>query len=498
MPYCMLFNNTPLFQHLVEENSLIRSKVPELLHPLLNLHFEKVDKAFSPGLTVIHWISINLDAFITAVTTSLRELDLLVTRITDICDHRIFQTCEEIEKLKLIHLPELSMRTSEFHNTTCELCDAASLLMETKSESVERAVRELIDLLTGPEVFLETFEDEDEPGALSVRRRIEQRAKLLQEAENLMSCYEQVVIDSQLRLLRTTLEKLRKRLLVKLLAYDDANKDKPDNPLFEADLILAVPSVIMKPSLDEIQQMLNSTITVIISTTKSVYRWGQARHTVPHPPTQGSHGMQSLHSRSAVRSRFHLTSEASSDTSSMKTFHQCIAGNKEVQKLTYALGAAVNSTKRVILATTDKFNIYTHLWEIDRKAKMVEFMEKHNPGVNEFRMEMSEYAKIGDVIDAEPDIVVAGTISLNTEKLKLALTTEMRAWIVSYGRTMNHKYQMVTEEVFKSIDDWTKMLSRPLSDLEDIRTIMATLKDIRKNEIEIDMSLDPIEVSCRM
>lgn len=462
----------------------------------MDLHYEKVDKAFSPGLTVIHWISINLNSFITAVTASLKELDLLVTRIIDICDHRIFQPCREIEKLQLIQLPELSMRISEFHNTTCELCDAASSLIETKSESAERAVHELIDLLTGPEVFLETFEDEDEPGALSVKRRMEQRAKLMQETDNLGACYEQVVVDSQLKLLRTTLERLRKRLLVKVLTYDEANRSKPDDPLFEADLILAVPNVLMKPSADEIQQQVNSTVTVIISTTKSVYRWGQARHTVPHPPMQESHGM--LHNRSALRSRLHVASETSSDVSSLKTFHQLIVGNKEVQKLTYTLGAAINSTKRVVLATTEKFNVYTHLWDVDRKKEMVEFMEKHNPGVSEFRMEMNEYAKLGEVIDAEPDIVVAGTISLNTEKLKLALTTEMRAWIVSYGRTMNHKYQTVMEEVFKSIDDWTKMLSHPLSDLDDVRSVMATLKDIRENEIKIDMSLDPIEVSYRL
>lgn len=481
-----------VFQHLVQENNLIRSKVPDLHRPLIGLHFEKVDKSFSPGLTVIHWISINLDSFISAVTASLKQLQLLITRITDISENRIFLPCKEIEQLALIQLPDFSTSASMFHNTTSELCKAASLRIETKSESVERAVSELIDVLTGPEVILETFEDEKEPGALSVKRRMDQRSKLMTEAEDMRSCYEQVVIDAQFRLLRTSLENIRKRLSVKLLTYDESCKDRPDHPLFESHLILAVPNITMKPSLDEIQQLLNSTVSAITSTTKSVYRWGQTRNIVPHPPPGDL-----LHSRSGLRSRLHLHSETSQEgASNMKTFYQAVSGHKEIQKLVSALSSAVNSTKRVILAATDKFNNYSHLWEVDRDPKMKEFMEKYNPGVNEFRMEMSDYAKLGSVIDGEPDVMDAGTISLNTEKLKLALTTEMRAWVIIYGRTMNHKYQTVMEEVFRSIDDWTKRLSHPLTDLDDVRSIMATLKEIRENEIEIDMSLDPIEVGC--
>lgn len=51
------------------------------------------------------------------------------------------------------------------------------------------------------------------------------------------------------------------------------------------------------------------------------------------------------------------------------------------------------------------------------------------------------------------------------------------------------------EEVFSSIDEWSKQLSHTIKDLDDIRAVMATLKDIRENEIRVDMALGPIEVS---
>lgn len=49
-------------------------------------------------------------------------------------------------------------------------------------------------------------------------------------------------------------------------------------------------------------------------------------------------------------------------------------------------------------------------------------------------------------------------------------------------------------EIFNFIEDLNKRLSRPIKDLDDIRFAMAALKDIRENEIRVDMSIGPIEV----
>ncbi len=87
-----------------------------------------------------------------------------------------------------------------------------------------------------------------------------------------------------------------------------------------------------------------------------------------------------------------------------------------------------------------------------------------------------------------------GTLCLHTEKIKLALCTEAKSWRVAFGRAMNTKYQSLMEEVSGCLEDWLKRLSRPLNDLDDIREVMAALKEIRENEIRIDMSLEPIEV----
>ncbi len=460
--------------------------------PLMDLHFEKVDQVISPGLTVVRWSSINIDAFITSVTDAFKELDLLIDRLIGIHENRIIHNCKEIENIVLFEFPESgAVDASQFYKTTSKLCSAAGETMETKSQVIETAVRELVEILTGPDVFLEMADNSEEPGAITIKRKLEQRAKLLQEGESLTAIYEQLLVDSQYRLLRWALEAIRKRLAIKMITYGETMQDNPDNPLFMSDLILSIPNIVLKPSLDEIQQWLNKTVSSITSTTKEVLRWGQARHT-PCPPLESRrHTVASL-GGSRLRSHYH--SDSFIDRQEGKSFYRAVSEHKEIQKLSSVLSAAINSTKRVIVATIERFTVYEHLWKTEREVEMKKLMGERNPGVNEFRVEMSEYAQLVDVIAMEPDACNAGAIALDMEKLKLAMSTEARAWVVSYGRTMDQKYQRVMEEVFKSIDDWTKRLSRPLKDLDDIRSVMATLKEIRENEIQIDMSLDPIEV----
>lgn len=60
---------------------------------------------------------------------------------------------------------------------------------------------------------------------------------------------------------------------------------------------------------------------------------------------------------------------------------------------------------------------------------------------------------------------------------------------------MNEKYRQVMLDTLDQIEDLSKRLSRPIKDLDDIRVTMAAQKELRENEITIDLSLSPIEVS---
>ena len=83
------------------------------------------------------------------------------------------------------------------------------------------------------------------------------------------------------------------------------------------------------------------------------------------------------------------------------------------------------------------------------------------------------------------------------DDLKITITAEAKSWRVTYGRHMNTKYLTLMDRIMEHIEDLHKRLSRPIKDLDDVRQAMATLKELRENEIEMDSALGPVEVRER-
>ena len=84
---------------------------------------------------------------------------------------------------------------------------------------------------------------------------------------------------------------------------------------------------------------------------------------------------------------------------------------------------------------------------------------------------------------------------LSLDDLRISISAEAKAWKVCYGRTMNKKYLELMEKIIEQVEDMHRRLSRPVNDLDDVRQAMTALKDARENEIFIDSSMSPVEVS---
>lgn len=80
---------------------------------------EKVDEVISPGLTVLRWTSLNIDAFLQSVEESLVELEVLVERISNTLEFQIEKVLQDIQNTVLCELPDSEAWTvDEFYNHT--------------------------------------------------------------------------------------------------------------------------------------------------------------------------------------------------------------------------------------------------------------------------------------------------------------------------------------------------------------------------------------------
>lgn len=88
-------------------------------------------------------------------------------------------------------------------------------------------------------------------------------------------------------------------------------------------------------------------------------------------------------------------------------------------------------------------------------------------------------------------------VHFSVETLKLGLVTETRAWLCLYGKACAEKYNSQMCNIFSFIEDMSQRLSRPVLDLDDIKLAMEALKEIREQELLIDMAIGPIEVKAQ-
>lgn len=104
---------------MVEQNDRIRGRIPEIFSTLMEPHLEKVDEVISPGLTVLRWTSLNIEAFLQSVEDSLMELELLVERVSNTLEFQIEGVLQDIQNTVLCELPDSEAWTvDEFYNRT--------------------------------------------------------------------------------------------------------------------------------------------------------------------------------------------------------------------------------------------------------------------------------------------------------------------------------------------------------------------------------------------
>ena len=119
----------------------------------------------------------------------------------------------------------------------------------------------------------------------------------------------------------------------------------------------------------------------------------------------------------------------------------------------------------------------------------------NDPVLSDFEGEIQRFQELMKCSEDIADRRVVASLELCFEPLKLALGVEIKTWIQKFGRCLNNRYKAKMDEVVNFVTDYGKRLSRPINDLEDVRNAMAALEEIRQDQIRLDMSLGPIEVS---
>uniref|UniRef100_A0A4W3HHM2 Dynein, axonemal, heavy chain 5 n=1 Tax=Callorhinchus milii TaxID=7868 RepID=A0A4W3HHM2_CALMI len=532
----MFKKNYNKLQMALSENKRVRSKIQSAFEPLMGPHLAKLDNAIQPGLTSLNWTSLNMDKYLNGISVALDELELLIDRVNDLIEFRIDAVLQDMSSTQLCKLPEgESIMCEEFLQMTKELCVKAAQMLHCKCSLVEEAANELINMLLDLEPQgkekEETFKDgtgreeakcekrsislnasqlsSGPPSPRSKKKKRDLMEILEEEARELLSYFNHRNVDALLKVTRNALETIRKRIHSSSVLYfienDPSTKQKQSSqPIFKTKITLSIPNITMVPPLDEVQQALNKAVEYIVSVSRGVGQWSRERISKKKMNERKIAAMRrdSKDSDSedgapepAIKSVLDISASVNLHIPVQpRNYHKSVSENKEIIKLVSVLSTAINSTKKEVLTALEQFKCYHHIWQREREEFIQDFM-KGNPRLSEFESQILYFRDLESEINSEAEYICVGALALYTADLKMALTSETKAWITYLGRHCNKKYCNEMENIFTFVEETSKKLNRPIKDLDDIRIAMAALKEIKEQQIAIDFQVGPIEES---
>uniref|UniRef100_A0A672TUF5 Dynein axonemal heavy chain 5 n=1 Tax=Strigops habroptila TaxID=2489341 RepID=A0A672TUF5_STRHB len=348
--------------------------IPVVLKPLMKPFIGQVEDALTLGLMQLSWTSLNIDKFIENVYSTLRELDYVVKEVTDTLECRIERILEDMSNTALIILPE-----DEPIDVLCFLEQIEKLAVSAKTRCQEclscscyNLMAQLCQKNTDSLVRCESSSDMFNFN-ITLRFFSPSQAYC---GEHLTSLKYRIYLGTKI-----SLESLRHRLRVVDSRYQMTKFVETQRvPLFRAEIQLAIPNVVLRPSLEDIQE------------------------------------------------------------------------------------------------------------------KVREFIDT-KPTMAEFQTQIRYFSQLEMQIRELPNCCVLESVDIATESLKIALIQECRSRQRTFGLALNKKSATDMDEIYSFIENVSKRLSRPIHDLDDVREAMEALKEIRENEINIDMTVGPIEES---
>eukprot|EP00899_Mesostigma_viride_P009796 jgi/Mesvir1/18818/Mv04309-RA.2 len=420
----------------LREYDRVMASILVVAKPLLGPHLDDLDKKIQPGMFILTWTSMNIDGYLHRIHNGLARLEELIRKINDMVENRVEANLKAISKTLLVDLPpDKSFTFEDFVTTQGRFIKKQTELMDVRNMEVERAVLDLIDLVSS--YPRENSEMQISPDLI---------AKFKKHYSRLMY---QAILSATKKSFNAMKRRLGSRTSGGFLFVD--------RPFFDVDVELSIPNVSMNPSLEDIQGAINTTAKRVLRCSSDLVAWGFGE--VDGKPL---------------------------------TFYDMIASDKEIVKSVLLLTGSIEGTKQHVMDYISTFSKYDFLWKHDMQGEYAEFM-RTNPTLDAFEAELRKYMDIEQEIGLIPPVHNIGAMSLETQPMKYSLKAEAASWKAQFAKNLHRQGHEDLKRLNNYMRETTMKLSRQIEDLEDVRVVMNVLREVREKEAEIDTIMMPIE-----
>lgn len=194
----------------------------------------------------------------------------------------------------VLHLPKCeTWNTEQFLRESLLCSEAGATFLSSCSEKVEDAVKEVLELLRSTALLPQINDFDSDEIAKSKKDELE---LFENECEDLFMHFQHRNLEALVSSVRCTLDCLRRRITTTSASstrspvvgyhpkttYVDDCSHSPS--CFQADLILAIPNVVMQPSLEDVQNAVNQVVMYVCEVGRHIRQWSP-----PHSVSINSH-----------------------------------------------------------------------------------------------------------------------------------------------------------------------------------------------------------------
>lgn len=321
------------------------------------------------------WTNSRWMEFYEQCKVAINTFEVLVNRVHDIYTNRILFVLNSMQEISLQTFPVDELWTvQQFLDKNEDACRAAAIELNRKSQMVEEAVEEVLDLVQKASIVFrnmigaenDLFNEEemrmhaaeapatnDDPVATNQQQDWSLLYSCFENPLSLFTIYEsgmpkgmvemvfnaisemrryysRKVIDVLIKVTRASLDMLRRRFILESNETEVSQK-----PIFKLNAILMIPSIAIRPSLDDLQEALVQAGKNIAGVSKGVAQWNSGRDEERCTTQINPKGPRAVvaNERSNRRKVYRVYSEQRPQMPHMaKSFYTYVLDNKEVIK----------------------------------------------------------------------------------------------------------------------------------------------------------------------
>ena len=423
-------------KYMLSEYERITQRIIPVTQKLLEPHLRTMEMKLRPGMITLTWTSMNIDAYKAQIQSGLTKLEDLVNKINDIVENRVQKNLKQISRTVLVSLPEgRTLALDEFVTMQEGSVKDATGLLTMKNVEVENAVHDLVSILknTHTDSAVEPVDTAD--------------------IVDMQNHFSSLTYQALLNCVKVSLNLIKKRACSRVGAGILFKQE----PFFEVDVQLSVPSVRLSPSLDDIQRSINRSSVAVLGSAKKMMQWNQ----------------QGIPEKDCL------------------SFFDLLGLDVEIVKTVLLLTGGMHGTRNSVHEYLKDFAKYDWLWKDEKEQTYKRFIAT-NPSIADFEARMKHFLLLEEEIDAIVPTYSIGALLLNTKNLKTQLSIHTRQWKLLFSNKVHQLAKDQMNNLYEYMRSIKLQLNTEVQDLSTLRYVVGVLKEVREKESSIQLDCAPV------